>query len=474
MYQVLLVDDEPAITASMRKAIGWAAHQCEVAAIAGSGKEALDIINSRQIDIVITDIRMQQMGGLELCQILFTRYPRIQIIVISGYAEFSYAQKAIKYGILGYCLKPLEYEEIDIYLNRAVSRLQSKEQTYNQDVLLGALLDEDVPLLSDYLTASGNYHSTCCCAVFTGSFPPDTKGSSSTLFRMGQHQYGWFSSLPLDQSTISSFLSLPENKCIGLTNKAFPPQELPRRIKDCQIQALQYFIQPDCTVSTLLPDDNSQDFLDQVSSLLSIGNSGQLLLALETLKNSPQRKSFSVQTAMCLNNMICSSNRYNSQRDDYYIYSVHQLPERYRDFSEMLTQLCMLVMEPNPTCNEQLYMTNTNFIRMMEYLNQNYTRNISTNDLAQYMHMNPSYLSKIFKQEAGTTVTKYLTSLRIHKSCQMLNSGNYSISEIASATGFNDYFYFLKTFKKITGVTPRQYQLGEGTDLNLFSGSIPV
>jgi two-component system response regulator YesN len=71
-------------------------------------------------------------------------------------------------------------------------------------------------------------------------------------------------------------------------------------------------------------------------------------------------------------------------------------------------------------------------------------------------------------------VTKYLTSLRIHKSCQMLNSGNYSISEIASATGFNDYFYFLKTFKKITGVTPRQYQLGEGTDLNLFSGNIPV
>ena len=223
-----------------------------------------------------------------------------------------------------------------------------------------------------------------------------------------------------------------------------------------------------------MSEDKSQDFLDQVSSLLSIGNSGQLLLALETLKNSPQRKSFSVQTAMCLNNMICSSNRYNSQRDDYYIYSVHQLPERYRDFSEMLTLLCQLAMEPNPTYNEQLYMTNTNFIQMMEYLNQNYTRNISTNDLAQYMHMNPSYLSKIFKQEAGTTVIKYLTSLRIHKSCQMLNSGNYSISEIASATGFNDYFYFLKTFKKITGVTPRQYQLGEGTDLNLFSGSIPV
>lgn len=77
------------------------------------------------------------------------------------------------------------------------------------------------------------------------------------------------------------------------------------------------------------------------------------------------------------------------------------------------------------------------------------------------MHLNPGYLSKVFKRGTGTTVTKYITDLRISKSRQMLDSGNYTISEIAAATGFNDYFYFLKTFKKATGVTPRQYQLGE-------------
>lgn len=89
MYQVLLVDDEPSITASLMKSVNWSAFQCTVAAIASNGAQAFSIVQKQQIDIVITDIRMQQIGGLELCQLLYTQYPHIQIIVISGYAEFS-------------------------------------------------------------------------------------------------------------------------------------------------------------------------------------------------------------------------------------------------------------------------------------------------------------------------------------------------------------------------------------------------
>ncbi len=464
MYQVLLVDDEPTITANMQKAIDWGSLRCQVTGIAESGREALDVIENRPVDIVITDIRMQQMSGLELCQVLYARYPHIQIIVISGYAEFSYVQRAIKYGILGYCLKPLEYEELCMYLGRAVSRLQSREPRYDQDVLLDALSDEDIPLLTDYLKACGNYRDSWYCAVFTGSGPPDIPESAHTLFGMGKRQYGWFSDMPLDRKHIDMFLAGSRNNCVGLTESPCPVEELPRKIKRCQIQALQFFIQPSCTVCTSLPDAGGQAFLNQIAAWLSMNNRSQLLHGMKKLKNSGLRDSFSVQTAMRLNNMICSFDRYRSQGDELYIYSIYQLLERYRDFAELLDRLCQLVIEPEPASGEPLQITNSNFIQMMEYLNQNYTRDISTNDLAEHMHMDSGYLSRIFKRETGTTITRYLTELRIHKSCQMLDSGNYSISETASATGFNDYFYFLKIFKKITGMTPRQYQLGEQRD----------
>lgn len=461
MYQVLLVDDEPNITANMQKAIDWGSLQCEVAGIAESGREALHVIEERQVDIVITDIRMQQMSGLELCQILYAKYPHIQIIVISGYAEFSYVQRAVKYGILGYCLKPLEYEELCMYLGRAVSRFQSREPHYNQDVLLDALSDEDIPLLSDYLKACGNYRDSWYCAVFTGSAAPDIPEGSSTLFGMGKRQYGWFSDTPLDREHIHRFLSRPKNNCVGLTEIPCPLEALPQKIRECQIQALQFFIQPSCRVCSSLSDAEGQSFLNQISAWLNMNNRSQLLHGMKMLKNSGLRDSFSVQTAMRLNNMICSSGRYRALGDELYVYSVYQLLEQYRDFAELLDRLCQLLIEPEPTSGEQPRITNSNFIQMMEYLNQNYTRDISTNDLAAHMHMDPGYLSRIFKRETGTTITRYLTDLRIHKSCQMLASGNYSISEAASATGFNDYFYFLKIFKKITGMTPRQYQLGE-------------
>jgi len=461
MYQVLLVDDEPSITAGMHRSIDWARYHCTVAAIALNGTQAMSIIDQQKIDIVITDIRMQQMGGLELCHELHNRYPQIQIIVISGYAEFSYAQKAIKYGILGYCLKPLEYEEIGIYLHQAVSKLQSAVSSYNSDDLLNALLNEDMKLLSNYLKSINKYHHTWYCSVFTGIQPPSDIDTSAILFGLGQKQYGYFSPLPIPEDIISQFLSRNEKNSVGISRAAVLLHNLPSGIKECQIKSLQYFIQPNCRLCETLPDDSASQLLNQLASWLSASNSNQLLQTLKGLKSSPELSFLSVRTAMRLNNMICSSGKYSSLEDNYYIYSIHQMTERYEGLSDMLDSLCELILNPNPSYTESELLTNTNFLKLIEFLNQNYTNDISANDLAQYMHLNPGYLSKVFKRETGITVTKYINNLRIQKSRQMLESGNYSISEIAAATGFHDYFYFLKTFKKIIGLTPRQYQLGE-------------
>lgn len=95
-----------------------------------NGYEAIGIAERKEIDIAILDIRMPGVNGLELCGLLKNKNTKIQIIIISGYAEFEYAQKAIGYGVVGYCLKPLEYSEISKYLLKAVHNM-TKDMQYD-------------------------------------------------------------------------------------------------------------------------------------------------------------------------------------------------------------------------------------------------------------------------------------------------------------------------------------------------------
>lgn len=139
MLQVLLVDDEMAVTDSMRLGIDWKGLDLNVAAVVMSGTQALHYINTNPVDIVITDIRMADMDGLSLCQRIFQLNRNIQTIIVSGFAEFSYAQKALSYGVIGYCLKPVEYSELTRYLQLAIHHLGHYTHSSNFDDLLDAL-----------------------------------------------------------------------------------------------------------------------------------------------------------------------------------------------------------------------------------------------------------------------------------------------------------------------------------------------
>ncbi|MGL1891265.1 MAG: response regulator [Spirochaetaceae bacterium] len=113
MIQILLVDDEEFSLQGMKKLIPWEQWKCEIAAVADSGKKALEIINSTHIDIVFTDIKMPKMDGLQLIKEIRNNNNKIKFVIISGYSEFDYAQKAIKYGVKKYLLKPVGIAEIE-------------------------------------------------------------------------------------------------------------------------------------------------------------------------------------------------------------------------------------------------------------------------------------------------------------------------------------------------------------------------
>jgi two-component system response regulator YesN len=112
MYKVIIVDDEPSVKRSLKTIIEKETSSFEVIAFAENGQEALDLICDSMPDVVITDIRMPLMDGLRLAEEIRNRGIQTEVIVISGYSDFSYAKQALRHGVTDYLLKPLDVDEV--------------------------------------------------------------------------------------------------------------------------------------------------------------------------------------------------------------------------------------------------------------------------------------------------------------------------------------------------------------------------
>ncbi|RAV18990.1 response regulator transcription factor [Paenibacillus contaminans] len=168
MYKVVLIDDENKITRGLKQIINWTQLGCVVAGVAYNGKMGLQVVDETQPDIVITDIKMPYMDGLEMIEVLKSKSSPIKFIVLSGYSDFPYMQKSIKLGINNFILKPVDEQELensvlDAIMSIETSRreletiasLQTRSNMYaeliNKQVLSGASSeDANQAILADF------------------------------------------------------------------------------------------------------------------------------------------------------------------------------------------------------------------------------------------------------------------------------------------------------------------------------------
>ena len=112
MYRILLVDDEILVRDAIKENIDWKSMDCELVGDCENGKQAADFVKTHPVDIVLTDILMPYMDGMELSHFLHDNYPEIVIVIFSGFGEFEYAKKAIQYNVSEYMLKPVTAMEL--------------------------------------------------------------------------------------------------------------------------------------------------------------------------------------------------------------------------------------------------------------------------------------------------------------------------------------------------------------------------
>ncbi|MEA4860507.1 Chemotaxis response regulator protein-glutamate methylesterase [bioreactor metagenome] len=153
-YTILLVDDETAVRDGIRSRTPWQTYNFEVIAEAGNGIEALELVEELHPDVVITDIRMPYLDGMELIQQIRSSHPATTLVILSGYDEFTYAQQAMRYEVSEYVLKPVSVEDLSKLLERLGKRLDEEiKRTQDQDRLRQAYL-QALPLIREKFLVS--------------------------------------------------------------------------------------------------------------------------------------------------------------------------------------------------------------------------------------------------------------------------------------------------------------------------------
>lgn len=146
-YKVIIADDEPLILRNLTQIIDWEALDCEIIGTAQNGQEALELLERVRVDLVLTDISMPGMTGIELLKKINHLAHKPIVILISGYDEFEYAKEAIKNNALDYILKPIDYDELEDCINRAISRLKDqkvKESEYDKFLIYELMTRENI------------------------------------------------------------------------------------------------------------------------------------------------------------------------------------------------------------------------------------------------------------------------------------------------------------------------------------------
>lgn len=150
-WSLLIVDDEFRIGMLIQKLIKWDTFDLNCIGLANNGEQALEIIKSQKPDIVITDIRMPKINGLDLIRMTKKIYPNTKFVVISGYKEFDYAYKALKYGVEDYLLKPINEEKINLLINKIIDDLATSKGKEIENLSMRKTIDQSKKIIKENL-----------------------------------------------------------------------------------------------------------------------------------------------------------------------------------------------------------------------------------------------------------------------------------------------------------------------------------
>lgn len=525
------MDDEILTRESIRDCIPWEQEGFHLCADAPDGELALPLIEKHQPDILITDIKMPFMDGLELSRIVKERMPGIKIIILSGHDEFDYACSALRLGVEEYCLKPVGANEL-LQLLKKVSSVIDKDQLHKDRLLHMEQIATDhvslqrMNLLSDICSGmistadvmhqasalgvklSSNYYivATCDYRSLTALSEPVHQdvadqaeiGIASLLnglllqhFRRSLAETVWILSGDTSEEALKG-LSLLRSVVIQLEKTLGCRIILGCGTVQSRLGGLH--------ASYLAADEEKSYRRLTMINRQELENNGtswsdavlvDRVRFLEFLKigNHSQSEAFISGFASTFRYVNWTSNLYG-----YYllndltleaIHTIHEIVKEKETTEEVFRKwqseihkvyswedACQYLERLMNYLIHQRTESSGRYTSVLDsvkdFIHKNYSHDgLTLQEAAAHVNLSPSHLSKIFSQGTGTTFIEYLTQTRIYSAMELLMTTNARTYEIAFKVGYNDAHYFSNLFKKTTGTTTREFRKGGGKNIHI-------
>ena len=505
MYSVLIVDDKALIRKGIVASVDWSGLGLQMAGEADNGEHALRSIKEDKPDIVITDIRMPDMDGLELLKNICELDSQIVRIVISGYDDFEYAKKAIKYGSIDYIMKPIDPVELNESLKKACAILD-KNKTYapkNEQ----RLKDYFQKLFKEISLDEGEYRllheehgfgsRLFCVAVMkskTGGEaakkPVPVQGLKICSFGEGNGVETIVAMTGKNEMSARSF-ELAVGKYLtdmasgigekevaaGIGQVAENPEELAKSYKTaceaalcCMLPGSERMIAYSRLMDRKPPAFQIDAYERELMVNVSSGNANRVVQLLDELfartLNTPEMTMENVR--LLLRNLCYVLIKLNVEfENEIYDFLDKIGTPGYLLKYDSVDALCRVVYNfyhfAVQKYQEASGGKNAVITKVKSFIERNYPEDIGLNKLSDLFHINASYLTRIFKEEEGYSINEYIVKIRVENAKRILESGKVNIQKLAEAVGYEDSTYFFKVFKRVTGMTPREYLLKHTT-----------
>ena len=507
MIKVVIVEDKPPILWSIKQKVQNYSAELKVVGEAYNGQEALRLIEGLKPDIVFTDIRMPVMDGLELISQVKKLQTDTHFVIISGYDEFEYARQAMKLGVSDYILKPITQEAIDDVLSKIVGDIQARvsqdEKRLLQDLLnCGKNIDFEKQAFSyryfitaiicagsysnqaidytnpfNFIGSKVNYDETVSkhlpLNVFYWSFAGKNLNEMVLLFGVSD-DVGFdlsrvIESIGSDLSALNTPITIAVSKRISnVNNIGIETQNTRALLRKNLIFGRSGIIYSDSARSgaaeNLLFLDSS---LEKKLFSLVQGNQRELFFneIRKIISNFEQSSStqYNIENSLKYITHIC--NRAAIDRSDFSnsleleVEEVLSISKDYKALLQGLSSIFGQFFTVSSDLRQKREPLKEIIDTVENYIKANFAKQITINDIADMVKVDPCHLSKTFKSVKGISPMEYLTNLRIEKSKELiLNDPGLMLRDIAEIVGYTNQYYFSRIFKTVTGLSPSEFK----------------